>query len=110
VVHLCAKIRLMRWIDGLNKAQRVVVVIAFGLALETLGSYVVNIGSGLVSGWYAYAPLTNGGFFAPTGLHGWLRLIIWLVLIGVWGLGSMRVLRPASGDAPSVAGEKRSGD
>ncbi len=102
----------MRWIDGLGKSQRVVAVIAFGLALETLGSYVVNLGSGLASGWYAYSPLTSGGLFAapaPIGLHGWLRLIIWLVLIGAWALGSIRVLRPSSGDAPSPGPERRSG-
>jgi hypothetical protein len=100
----------MRWIDMLNKSQRVVVVIAFGLALETLGSYVVELGSGLASGWYAYSPLSSSALFAPTGLHGWLRLIIWLVLIGAWALGSIRVLRPSSGDAPSLGPESRSGD
>jgi hypothetical protein len=91
----------MHWIDRLNKSQRIVVVVAFGLALTAAGTYVVNLGSGLASGWYAYSPLTSGGLFTPTGLHGWLRLIIWLVLIGVWALGSMRVLQPSPGDAPS---------
>jgi hypothetical protein len=98
----------MRWIDGLGRSQRVVVVIAFGLVLETVGSYLVNLGSGLVSGWYGYAPLSAGGFAPATGLHGWLRMIIWLVLIGVWALGSVRVLRPYSGDAPSPVPESRS--
>jgi hypothetical protein len=100
----------MRWIDRLTKSQRVVVVIAFGLGLETLGSYVVELGSGLASGWYAYSPLTTSTFPAPTGLHGWLRLIIWLVLIGVWALASIRVLRPSPGNAPSPGPESRSGD
>lgn len=86
----------MRWIDGLGRSQRVLVVIAFGLVLETVSSYLVNLGSGLESGWYAYAPVSNVAVFAPTGLHGWLRLIIWLVLIGVWALGSIRVLRPSA--------------
>ena len=100
----------MRWIDRLTKSQRVVVVIAFGLALETLGSYVVELGSGLASGWYGYSPLTSSALFAPTGLHGWLRLIIWLVLIGAWALGSIRVLRPSSGDSPSLGPESRTDD
>jgi hypothetical protein len=52
----------MRLIDGLSKAQRVVVVIALGLAA-------------------------------------WLRLIVWLGLIGVWALASVRVLRPSAGPA-----------
>jgi len=85
----------MRWIDGLSKSQRVVVVVAFGLALGTLGSYLVDIGNSLASGWYAYSPLTNS-LYAPTGLHPWLRLIIWLVLIAAWALGSIRVLRPSA--------------
>jgi hypothetical protein len=97
----------MRWIDGLNKSQRIVVVIAIGLAIGTLGSYLVNLGSGL--GWYAYAPLTNG-LFAPRGLHAWLRVIIWLVLIGAWALGSIRVLRPSSGDSPVPGPASRSGE
>jgi hypothetical protein len=89
----------MRWIDGLNKSQRVVVVVAFGVALGTLGSYLVTLGSGSVaSGWYAYSPLSSGSLVAPTGLHPWLRVIIWLVLISVWAAGSIRVLRPSPED------------
>ena len=99
----------MRWIDGLNKSQRVVAVIAFGLAIGTLGSYLVNLGSGLASGWYAYAPLSNA-LFVPRGLHAWLRVIIWLVLIGVWALGSIWMLRPPSGDDRSPGQASRSGD
>jgi|HubBroStandDraft_5_1064220.scaffolds.fasta_scaffold467544_2 hypothetical protein len=100
----------MRWIDGLTKSQRVVLVIAFGLATGTVGSYVVNLGSVVATGWYAYSPLTNGALFAPRGLHAWLRVIIWLVLIGVWALGSIRVLRQSSADAPPLGPASRSGD
>jgi hypothetical protein len=91
----------MRWIDGLSKSQRVVVVIAFGLGLGTLGSYLVNIGSEVVSGWYAYSPLTSATIAPHTGLHRSIRLLIWLVLIGIWALGSIWVFRPASSDASS---------
>lgn len=85
----------MRWIDGLAKAQRVVVVIAIGLALGTVGSYLVSLGSGIPFGWTGYAPLTAGPLpYGPgRGLHGWLRVIIWLVLIGAWAVASVRVLR-----------------
>jgi hypothetical protein len=99
----------MRRIDGLSRSQRVVVVIALGLVLGTLGSYLVNLGNGLTSGWYAYSPLTSS-LYAPTGLHPWLRLIIWLVLIGAWAAGSIRVLRPPSGDAPPAGSASRSTD
>ncbi len=91
----------MRWIDGLSKAQRVRVVIALGLALGTLGSYIVSLGGGVASGWYAYSPLTTELYPPGSGLHGWLRVIIWLVLIGVWALASIRVLRPSSGNSTS---------
>jgi hypothetical protein len=85
----------MRLIDGLSKAQRVVVVVALGLALGVVGAYLVSLGSGVRSGWYAYSPLTATLLQAPgTGLPAWLRLIVWLVLIGLWALASLRVLRP----------------
>jgi hypothetical protein len=91
----------MRWIDGLTKAQRIVLVIAFGLALWALGNYLVSLGAGF--GWTGYAPFTaGGGFYAPArGLHGWLRLIIWLVLIALWAVASLRVLRPRSEETAS---------
>jgi hypothetical protein len=90
----------MRWIDGLSKAQRVVVVIALGLALWAVGGSLVSLGSG--SGFGVTGIFIAGGGFAPSGgLHTWLRLIIWLVLIGVWALGSVRVLRPTSENASS---------
>jgi len=44
----------MRVIDGLSKAQRVVVVVALGLALGVTGTYLVSLGSGIRFGWYAY--------------------------------------------------------
>jgi hypothetical protein len=91
----------MRWIDRLTKAQRVVVVVAFGLALGTVGSYLVSLGSGVAFGWYGYAPLTSQFYGLGRGLHPWLRLIIWLVLIGLWALGSLRVLRASSEHAGS---------
>lgn len=87
----------MRFIDGLSKGQRVVVVVALGLALGALGTYLVSLGSGARFGWYAYSPLTAELYAPGTGLPAWLRLIIWLGLIGLWALASIRVLRPSTG-------------
>jgi hypothetical protein len=84
----------MHVIDRLSKSQRVVVVIALGLALGAIGTYLVSLGSGTGFGWYAYSPLTTT-LQGPSGLPAWLRLIIWLALIGAWALASIRVLRPA---------------
>ena len=47
----------MRWIDRLATAQRVVVVIALGLAVGILGGYLTSLGTR--TGWYAYAPLSG---------------------------------------------------
>ncbi len=88
----------MRWIDRLGTAQRVIGVIALGLALGILASYLTSLGR--MSGWYAYAPL-SGQSFQPPGLGepAWLRLIIWLVAVALWALASIRVLRPTRGHA-----------
>jgi hypothetical protein len=85
---------LMRLTDKLSQAQRVVVVVALGLALGVLAGYLTSLGGGSDFGWYAYAPLSGQAFAPNTGLSGWLRLVIWLAVIGLWALGSLRVLRP----------------
>jgi hypothetical protein len=65
------------------------------MALGVAGIYLVNLGNALGFGWYAYAPLSQSVSSLHTGLAGWLRLIIWLALICLWALGSIRVLRPS---------------
>jgi heme/copper-type cytochrome/quinol oxidase subunit 1 len=82
----------MRRIGRLGRAQRVVVVVALGLALGIVASYLTSLGTR--TGWYAYAPL-SGQVFEPKGIGepGWLRLIIWLAAISVWALASLRVLQ-----------------
>jgi hypothetical protein len=92
----------MRWTDRLSTAQRVVVVVALGLALGVVASYLAGLGSGM--GWYGYAPL-SGQVFQPPGVGepGWLRLIVWLAAIGLWAAASVRVLRQPPGDtAPEL--------
>src|ERR1022692_4902257 len=44
----------VRLIDGLNTAQRVVIVVAIALALAVVGRYLVSLGSGsgFHIGWY----------------------------------------------------------
>lgn len=86
---------LVRLIDGLNTAQRVVIVVAIGIALAAVGLYLTSIGSPRF-GWYAYSPLTRGAFLPGSGLPAWLRLIIWLGLTGIWASISVIVLRPPS--------------
>ncbi|MCW2932018.1 MAG: hypothetical protein JWM19_2980 [Actinomycetia bacterium] len=91
----------MRLIDRLSQPQRIVVVIALGVACGAAGAYLVNLGTTGSTGWYAYAPLTSQTLYPPsTGLHGWVRLIIWLVLAAAWALASIRVLRPSAEEPP----------
>jgi heme/copper-type cytochrome/quinol oxidase subunit 1 len=86
----------MRWIDRLNMAQRVVVVVALGLALGIVAGYLTGLG--VRTGWYAYAPL-SGQLGPGLGEPGWLRLVIWLAAISLWALTSLRVLSQSPGPA-----------
>jgi hypothetical protein len=81
-------------LDRLTQAQRIVIVVALGVACAAVGIYVNGLGSTVAFGWYAYAPLTSAGP-AHTGLAGWLRVVIWLGLTGLWALTSLYLLRPA---------------
>lgn len=85
----------MRLTDRLSQCQRIVVVIALGVACGTAGIYLINLGSAVSFGWYAYAPLSQAVYPPHTGLPGWLRLIICLALVSLWALVSIRVLRPS---------------
>jgi hypothetical protein len=85
----------MRFIDRLGRGQRVVIVIALGLALRTVGGFLTSLGRRAV-GWYAYSPLTTRLHPVGLGLHRPVRLLIWLVLIVIWAAASVLVLRPAA--------------
>ena len=80
----------------LNRAQRIVIVfvIAIGAAFYVLGEWLTGLGSHLPSGWAAYAPMSNQ--FNTAGLHPWVRLVIWIILIAVWAALSMPLLRAES--------------
>jgi hypothetical protein len=92
--------RLVRLTDRLSQPQRIAIVIALAAAFGAAGMYIDSLGNGSGGGWYAYAPLSQSGYPPHTGLAGWERLIIWLALIGLWALVSVRVLRPAPDERP----------
>jgi hypothetical protein len=81
-----------------------VLVIGLGLALAGLGRYLVSLGrpSSVSFGWFAYAPLnsTTAAAVRHVGLRPWARLLIWLALIAVWTLASVRILRPPATGQP----------
>jgi hypothetical protein len=89
---------------SLNMAQRIIVVVAFGMAFGVAGSYLVNLGSpavNLVSPANLGSPAFSSDVvlrFPGTGLPAWLRVIIWLGLVAVWALISVGVLRESAED------------
>jgi hypothetical protein len=68
------------------------------------GINLAGLGSTPASGWYAYPALTPAVYPPHAGLPGWLRLIMWLALAGLWALASIRVLRPGP---PAASREQR---
>ncbi len=76
---------------SLNSGQKLVVVVGLGLALYFFGGWATTLNT--FSGWVAYAPLSSTVNVPGGGLHPWVRLVIWLVLILVWVLASVALLR-----------------
>ena len=76
----------------MNRAQRIILVIAWGLALNVAGTYVVTLGN-LETGWTAYAPLSGAINLPHLGLSPGLRLLVWLGLTGLWASGAVWLLR-----------------
>ena len=79
----------MRWISKLGRAQRVVLVVALGVAFLAAGSYLVRLGQ--PRGWTGYAPLSTPHLGPPE----WLRLVVWLALTSLWAVLSILLLRPS---------------
>jgi heme/copper-type cytochrome/quinol oxidase subunit 1 len=92
----------MRLTDRLSQPQRIEIVIALGMAFGAAGTYLVDLGNVSGFGWYAYTPLSQQVYAPRTGLDGWLRLIIWLAMIGLWALVSVRMLRPSPTETDEV--------
>jgi hypothetical protein len=88
----------MRFRDW-NSRQRLVVVIGLGVALYFFGGWITTRDT--FSGWVAYAPLSNTMNVPGSGLHPWVRLLIWLALILVWIVASVVLLRTEAGSDKS---------
>ena len=52
----------MRLTDRLSRTQRVVVVIALGIAFGAARIYLANLGTSAEGGWYAYARRADRGW------------------------------------------------
>ncbi len=89
----------------LNAGQRVVVVVAWGIALVVIGDALLSWWEGgpqPFTGWVGYAPLTST-FVSPPHriLHPWVVAVYWLLVVVLWAVGSLAVMRtPSRGVEP----------
>jgi heme/copper-type cytochrome/quinol oxidase subunit 1 len=85
-------------VRNLNRGQRIVGVLAWGLVLWFVGSYVTTLGEGPAFGWVAYAPLSKATRAVTPGpdLTALESLLLSLALVAFWGIGSYFLLRSPS--------------
>lgn len=76
----------------LNRAQRVVLVVALGAAMAVTGTYITTLGN-FRTRWMAYAPLSESIYQPNLGLVPWLQLAVWFGLILIWTAASVRLLK-----------------
>ena len=86
------------WLRKLGGGERVVVVVALGVALGIAGEYIV--GSLNTVGWVAYAPLSAVTVARASGVPTWADYLIWLGITGLWAALSIGVLRAAPSRPP----------
>ncbi len=86
----------------LNVAQRVVVVVGVGVALLFFGEWLTSLGAHPLTGWTGFAPLQNSAIPYEGGLHPWVRLVIWIIVIALWIVVAMALLRSTAGDPPDA--------
>ena len=85
----------------MNRAQRIVVVVALGLALAFLGRWIVAERAVAWRALGAHLPV------AHPGLRPWVRLLVWLALLAAWAAASVWILRSARagpGSGPTTGG------
>ena len=78
----------------LNRAQRVVAVVAFGFVLYFLGAWIVSLGAHLPYGSATYTSVSSSNVVG--GLYPWVRFTIWMLLIATWVGVSIPLLRDRS--------------
>ena len=87
----------MRVTGRLTQPQKIVVIIALALALGVVGNFLGSLrfatrfpGSAVSGVPVPYQSTLS----VALGLPSWAHLLIWLALIAVWLLLSIRILRP----------------
>jgi hypothetical protein len=79
---------------SINYAQRTILAVGLAGALYIFGTWLTSLDTHVPVGWVAYSPL-NSQF---NGLHPWVRLVIWIVLIVVWVVASLVLFRTKTPD------------
>ena len=81
----------------MNRDQRIVVVVAFGILLAVAAVTVNRLLDNPDGGWFAYAP--NTGVRFPSGTEPtWRRAAVWIGAVGIWVVSSLYLLRTGSED------------
>jgi hypothetical protein len=85
-------------LSRLNFSQRIVVVVGSGVGVYLLGLWITSLGSHFFTGWVAFAPSSSTFLPNQGGLHPWVQLVIWLILICLWTGSSLFLLRNSRPD------------
>ena len=83
-------------VSHLSLAQRIVIVIALGVTVAIVGTFVSGLGGSPTQfGWFGYAPLTRATLsLDQPDLAPWEQLLVWIGLICLWAGSSLVLLRP----------------
>jgi hypothetical protein len=78
-------------VRDLNLGQRLVLVVALGVVLRLIGTYIVTKGNGPSDGWFGYAPGTDV-IFRDDRLGPGATVLVWVALTAVWATASLWLL------------------
>ncbi len=89
----------MKRLASLNMAQRIVIVVTLAVLFYILGFWLSVLDKRLITGWVAYAPLTNATTGEPGGLSVGEDVLVWAGLALVWAFLSVMALKsPRDGE------------
>ncbi|HEY5024837.1 MAG TPA: hypothetical protein VII76_07660 [Acidimicrobiales bacterium] len=81
----------MERLRQLGRGERIVLVVALGVALDAFCSYFVPLAT------FPFASTAQLSL-PSSGPPGWFRVVVWIVLAGVWAWCSFVILRVPPSD------------